>query len=132
MGFTLSEDQKALQGEIARFAEKELNEGAVDRDRDQVFSRELWEKCGAMGLQGLPVSTHYGGSDAVKEKYFPGLCDGTLVAVNAMTETSSGSEAFAMASRATPSRRRLRFFSLAGGTLSQFATGLLFPAHCLG
>jgi alkylation response protein AidB-like acyl-CoA dehydrogenase len=28
----------------------------------QQFSRELWLKCGEMGLQGLPVPEAYGGS----------------------------------------------------------------------
>jgi len=42
------------------------------------------------------------GSDAQKEHYLPQLCAGDLIAVNAMTEPGSGSDAFAMTTRAEP------------------------------
>lgn len=143
MDFSLTEDQRLFRKEIIRFAEKELNEGAQERDRDQAFPRELWLKCGEMGLQGLPVDEAYGGvgadplttavalealgygchdgglvfsicahllacvvpvwkhgSKAQKDRYLPGLCSGTLIAVNGMTEPTSGSDAFSMATRA--------------------------------
>src|SRR5690554_4776937 len=129
MDFSLSEDQRILRQEIIRFAEKELNECARARDREQEFSRDLWQKCGEMGLQGLPVDEAHGGvgadplttavalealgygcrdgglvfalcahllacvvpvwkhgTEAQKRRYLPGLCDGTLIAVNGMTE----------------------------------------------
>ncbi len=143
MDFSLTVDQLLFRKEIIRFAEKELNEGAQERDRDQVFPRELWLKCGEMGLQGLPVDEAYGGvgadplttavalealgygcrdgglvfsicahllacvvpvwkhgSKAQKDRYLPSLCNGTLIAVNGMTEPASGSDAFSMATRA--------------------------------
>jgi alkylation response protein AidB-like acyl-CoA dehydrogenase len=62
MDFSLSEEQTGLRDSIVRFAREELNAGAAERDREQAFSRELWNKCGAMGLQGLPVPEEYGGS----------------------------------------------------------------------
>jgi alkylation response protein AidB-like acyl-CoA dehydrogenase len=37
-----------------------------------------------------------------KERYLPGVCDGSLIAANAMTEPDSGSDAFAMRTRAEP------------------------------
>jgi alkylation response protein AidB-like acyl-CoA dehydrogenase len=40
------------------------------------------------------------GSEEQKRHYLPGLCDGTLIAVNAMSEPDSGSDAFAMRTRA--------------------------------
>ncbi|MGH7492060.1 MAG: acyl-CoA dehydrogenase family protein [bacterium] len=40
------------------------------------------------------------GSTEQKRRYLPGLCNGTLIAANAMTEPNSGSDAFAMLSRA--------------------------------
>jgi len=40
------------------------------------------------------------GSDDQKKRYLPGLCDGTLIAANAMTEPGSGSDAFALRTRA--------------------------------
>jgi alkylation response protein AidB-like acyl-CoA dehydrogenase len=141
----MTTEQQSLREEIVRFAQKELNENMIARDRDQVFSRELWKQCGTMGLQGLPVPEEYGGagadglttaialeglgygckdsglvfsicahllscvvplwkhgSEAQKKRWLPGLCDGTLVGVHAMTEPDSGSDAFTMHTKATP------------------------------
>ncbi|HVQ77317.1 MAG TPA: acyl-CoA dehydrogenase family protein [Candidatus Binatia bacterium] len=143
MDFSLSSDQQALRDNIVRFAREVLNEGVVQRDREQVFPRDLWRKCGAIGIQGLPVPEEWGGSgldplstaialdglgygcedgglvfslcahllscvvplwrfgtDEQKRRYLPGLCDGTLVGVHAMTEPGSGSDSFALKTRA--------------------------------
>jgi hypothetical protein len=143
MDFSFSDDQKVLRDNIIKFAQRELNNGAQDRDREQAFSRELWVKCAHIGIQGLPVPEEYGGSgfDALscavalealgygccdgglvfslcahllacvvpvwahgsaeqKQRYLPGLCDGTLVGMHAITEPGSGSDTFAMRSRA--------------------------------
>jgi alkylation response protein AidB-like acyl-CoA dehydrogenase len=145
MDFALSEEQRILRDNIVRFAREVLNEGVAERDREQTFSRELWRKCGAIGIQGLPVPEQYGGSgcdplttaiglealgygckdgglvfslcahllscvvplwqhgnEDQKRRYLPGLCDGTLVGVHAMTEPGSGSDAFALRTRAEP------------------------------
>jgi len=145
LNFDLTEEQNLLRNEIVRFAQKELSPGAAERDRDQAFSRELWRRCGAVGLQGLPVPEEWGGSgadpittvvalealgygcddgglvfavcahllacvvpiwkhgtEAQRRKYLPGLCNGELVAVNGMTEPASGSDAFAIATKAEP------------------------------
>lgn len=143
MDFELSEEQRLLRSEIRRFAQEELNDGLEERDRDQVFRRDLWQACAGMGLVGLPIPEEYGGagldplstaialealgygcedsglvfsicahllacvvpiwkfgSEEQKRKYLPGLCDGTLIAANAMTEPDSGSDAFAMRAEA--------------------------------
>jgi alkylation response protein AidB-like acyl-CoA dehydrogenase len=139
MDFSLTDEQKLLREEVIRFCRAELNEGVIDRDREQVFSRDLWLKCGKMGFQGLPVPEDYGGSgldplttavalealgfgchdgglvfsicahllacvipiweygsEEQKRRYLPRLCSGSLIAVNAMTEPDSGSDAFSM------------------------------------
>jgi len=62
MDFEFSPEQRHLRDEVVRFAQKELTPGAAQRDRDQHFPKDLWRKCGEFGLQGLPVSTEYGGS----------------------------------------------------------------------
>jgi alkylation response protein AidB-like acyl-CoA dehydrogenase len=62
MDFSLSDEQKLLRDNIIKFAQRELNEGARDRDREQAFSRDLWRKCADIGIQGLPVPEEYGGS----------------------------------------------------------------------
>jgi alkylation response protein AidB-like acyl-CoA dehydrogenase len=145
MEFELSPNQLLLRDRIIRFAEKELNEGAADRDRSESFSGSSWRKCGEMGLQGLPVPEELGGtgldplstavaleafgygcrdgglvfsvcahllagvvpvlkhgSDELKRRCLPGLCDGTLIAVSAMTEPAGGSELSAISTRAEP------------------------------
>ena len=145
MDFALTEEQKILRDNIVRFAREVLNPGVAERDREQAFSRELWRKCGEIGIQGLPVPEQYGGSgcdplttaialealgygckdgglvfslcahllscvvplwqhgnEEQKRRYLPGLCDGTLIGVHAMTEPGSGSDAFALRTRAEP------------------------------
>jgi hypothetical protein len=145
MDFSLTEEQELLRREIDRFARNELSEGVIERDREHRFSRELWRKCGEMGLTGLPVPEAYGGggldplstaialealghgcldgglvfsisahllacvvpiwqhgTEEQKRRYLPDLCGGRKIAVNAMTEPGSGSDAFAMTTRAVP------------------------------
>lgn len=63
MNFDLTEDQSLFQKEIIAFAQKELNQDIIERDRKGEFRRDLWEKCAEMGLQGLPFQTEYGGSN---------------------------------------------------------------------
>jgi alkylation response protein AidB-like acyl-CoA dehydrogenase len=41
------------------------------------------------------------GSDDQKQRYLPGLCDGSLIAAHGMSEPGSGSDAFALAMTAT-------------------------------
>jgi alkylation response protein AidB-like acyl-CoA dehydrogenase len=143
MDFALTPDQQRLYDEIVRFARENLNAGAAERDRTHTFSRDLWKRCGAMGLPGLCVPEEFGGvgldppttavalealgygcedgglsfsicahllacvvpivhhgTEAQKRKFLPGLADGTLIAANAMSEPGSGSDAYAMKTRA--------------------------------
>jgi len=143
MEFSFSDEQKLLRDNIVKFAQRELNDGALERDRQQAFSRELWRKCAGIGIQGLPVPEEYGGSgfdplscaialEALgygcrdgglvfslcahllacvvpvwthgnaeqKRRCLPGLCDGTLIGMHAITEPGSGSDTFAMRTRA--------------------------------
>ncbi len=137
MEFSWSDEQLEFRDAIVEFARRELNDDIMERDEAGSFSRENWEKCAAMGLQGLPVPEAYGGqaadaltivllmealgygcldnglifsmnahiwsaimplvrfgSDEQKKKYLPGLCDGSLIGVQGMTEPGSGSDAF--------------------------------------
>ena len=145
MDFSFTDEQKLLRDNIVRFARDVLSPGAAERDRNQEFSRDLWRKCGEIGIQGLPVPQLYGGSavdpltcaialealgygcrdgglvfslcahllscvvplwqhgnEEQKRRYLPGLCNGELVGVHAITEPGSGSDAFALRTRAEP------------------------------
>jgi alkylation response protein AidB-like acyl-CoA dehydrogenase len=62
MDLSFSAEEVDLRDRIVRFAQRELSSGASDRDRAEEFSRDLWDKCGHMGLTGLPVPENYGGS----------------------------------------------------------------------
>lgn len=59
--FSLNEDHKTLRNSILTFCRSELTEGAEERDRTRTFPRALWDKCGEMGIQGLPVPADLGG-----------------------------------------------------------------------
>ncbi|HZQ23237.1 MAG TPA: acyl-CoA dehydrogenase family protein [Terriglobales bacterium] len=62
MDFGWSEEQQAFRKEVIRFAKEELNDDLIRRDREEEFSRELWQKCADFGIMGVPVPTEYGGS----------------------------------------------------------------------
>ncbi|MGZ4034541.1 MAG: acyl-CoA dehydrogenase family protein [Bacteroidia bacterium] len=137
MEFSLTTEQKLIRENIISFAMKELNSNVIERDRDQIFSRDLWVKCAEHKLTGLPVDEKfcgagldpltsilaleafgYGsddgglnfsvcahllacvipvwkfGNESQKKKYLTDLCSGNKIAVNAMTETESGSDVF--------------------------------------
>jgi L-prolyl-PCP dehydrogenase len=155
MDFSWTEEQREFRDEIIRFAQNELNEDLLQRDKDGTFPVEAWKKCAAVGIQGLPVPEEYGGggSDALtivlalealgygcrdnglifsinahmwsceipiakfgtseqKQHWLPGLSDGSLVGVQAMTEPGSGSDAFGLA---TVADKKNGFYFLRGG-----------------
>lgn len=64
MDFSLSTEQELMRREIVAFARATFNSGMVERDRHQVFPRDLWQACAGVGLPGLPVPRDYGGTGA--------------------------------------------------------------------
>jgi alkylation response protein AidB-like acyl-CoA dehydrogenase len=143
MDFSWTSEQLDLKSAVVAFAQRELNEDVVGRDRRGEFSLESWQKCADFGLQGLPFPLEYGGTDAdilttilvmeglgfgcrdnglmfalnaqmwsvqhpivafgsetQKQRYLPGLCDGTLIGAHGMTEPGSGSDAYSLRTRA--------------------------------
>lgn len=64
MDFSWSEEQIAYKQAVIKFAQKELNTGIIERDRDGEISLENWRKCAKFGIQGLPIPEEYGGSAA--------------------------------------------------------------------
>lgn len=143
MDFSWTEEQIAYKKAVIGFAQKELNEGMLERDHQGMFSAELWKKCANFGIQGLPFPEQYGGAEAdilttmltmeglgygchdnglifginaqmwsvqmpiftfgteaQKNKYLPGLCRGQIIGAHGMTEPDSGSDAYALRTRA--------------------------------
>lgn len=47
----------------------------------------------------MPVAEY--GEEALKRRFLPGCCDGTLIGANAITEAQAGSDVFALTTRAT-------------------------------
>ena len=63
MNFELTSEQQTLQKAAIEFARKELSNNMIERDAQQVFSRDGWEKCASFGVQGMPIPNEYGGRD---------------------------------------------------------------------
>jgi len=64
MDFNLSEEQLALKKEMIKFAQNELNDELIRRDKESLFSKEHWKKCAEFGVQGLPFPREFGGHEA--------------------------------------------------------------------
>jgi len=64
MDFEFTEEQLEFKKSAIRFAQKTLNDKVIERDRDAVFSRELWKKCAEFGIQGFSFPERYGGNNA--------------------------------------------------------------------
>lgn len=61
MDFSWSEAQVEFKKKVADFARQELNDNIVARDKNGEFPRDLWQKCGQFGIQGLNIPEQYGG-----------------------------------------------------------------------
>ena len=64
MDFEFSKEQLEYKRSAAQFAQNELNEGIIERDKDSIFPRDLWEKCAEFGVQGAAFPEQYGGANA--------------------------------------------------------------------
>jgi len=64
MDFEFTEEQLEFKKSAIRFAQKTLNDKVIERDRDAVFSRELWKKCAEFGIQGFSFPERYRGNNA--------------------------------------------------------------------
>src|SRR5882724_8952194 len=97
MDFELTPEQQTLQSAAIEFARKELNNNMIERDAQQVFSRDGWEKCAAFGVQGMPIPNEYGGRGvdpittiAIMEGLgYGGSDQGLLFSINAHMWTNS-------------------------------------------
>jgi alkylation response protein AidB-like acyl-CoA dehydrogenase len=97
MDFDLTSEQQALQSAAIEFARKELNNNMIERDAEQVFSRDGWEKCASFGVQGMPITKEYGGRGAdpittiamMEGLGYGGSDQGLLFSINAHMWTNS-------------------------------------------
>jgi alkylation response protein AidB-like acyl-CoA dehydrogenase len=60
--FDWTDEQLGLRRGAVEFASERLVEGVGGRDREGVFSRELWDACAEFGLQGMLVPTEWNGA----------------------------------------------------------------------
>jgi len=61
MDFAWNDEQQALRDAIVALAQKELNEGLVERDKRAEFNAAGWRTCAEFGVQGLPIAQEFGG-----------------------------------------------------------------------
>jgi len=66
LGFTLSEEQLAIQKLAREFTEKEIKPVATkfEKDEDGKLAEAIFKKAAEIGILGLPIPNEYGGSDA--------------------------------------------------------------------
>jgi alkylation response protein AidB-like acyl-CoA dehydrogenase len=62
MDFSWSDEQLEFKDAVIRFAQNELNEGLLERDRESKLSRKNWRKCADFGILGLSFPEEYGGT----------------------------------------------------------------------
>jgi alkylation response protein AidB-like acyl-CoA dehydrogenase len=64
MDFSWTEEQLNFKDAVIKFAQSELNDGVIERDKQATFSLENWVKCARFGILGLATPEKYGGSGA--------------------------------------------------------------------
>ena len=64
MNFDLTDEQRIFRDEVIRFAQRELMDDVVSRDRDGSFDAKAWRRLAEFGIHGLPVAKEYGGQGA--------------------------------------------------------------------
>lgn len=62
MDFDWTDDQLQLRRGAVEFASRRLADGVTERDREHLFSRELWQACAEFGIQGMLVPTTWQGT----------------------------------------------------------------------
>jgi len=62
MDFDLTDEQRQIRDEVARFAENEIEPVATEYDRVEEFPHEVVEAAAEMGLTGANIPLEYGGA----------------------------------------------------------------------
>jgi alkylation response protein AidB-like acyl-CoA dehydrogenase len=61
MDFSFDPEQVSFKQSVMKFAARELNADAIEREKKGEFYWEGWRKCSDFGIPALPVPTEYGG-----------------------------------------------------------------------
>src|SRR5699024_2322119 len=61
MNFQLTEEQAMLKKMVRDFAENEVEPTAAERDEEERFDRDIFDKMAELGLTGIPWPETYGG-----------------------------------------------------------------------
>lgn len=61
MNFTLTEEQEMLRKMVRDFAKNEVEPTAAERDEEERFDREIFDKMAELGLTGIPWPEEYSG-----------------------------------------------------------------------
>jgi butyryl-CoA dehydrogenase len=64
MNFQLTDEQEMLRKMVRNFAENEVEPSAAERDEQERFDREIFDKMAELGLTGIPWPETYGGIGA--------------------------------------------------------------------
>lgn len=95
MKFKLSEEHEMIRKMVRDFAEKEVAPSAAERDEEERFDREIFDKMAELGLTGIPWPEEYGGigSDylayAIAVEELSRVCASTGVTLSAHTSLAS-------------------------------------------
>lgn len=63
MDFSWTKEELEFKAAAIEFAKQELNEGLLERDRDELFSRTHWRKAAEFGVLGFSFAEAYGGGE---------------------------------------------------------------------
>ena len=63
MEFALTDEQKQIKEEVARFAENEIEPVAQEYDVEEKYPWEIIDKAADAGLLGAHIPFEYGGAD---------------------------------------------------------------------
>ena len=58
----LNEEERSVRDTVREWAQREVAPGAAERDEEERYDRDLFERAGELGLAGLPYPEKYGGA----------------------------------------------------------------------
>ena len=62
MDFAFTDEQRALRERVVAFAQGDLNEDNLVRDRSGTFAHDAWKRCAEFGIQSVAVPAAYNAS----------------------------------------------------------------------